>query len=86
MGVQPPSGGCVLKLGNLKEEMELCGQPPSGGCVLKQALIDAAVAAAVQPPSGGCVLKHMTSPVTVIMLPAAFGRLCVETGRHKRRL
>ena len=33
-----------------------------------------------QPPSGGCVLKHK-SPYALFLttLPAAFGRLCVET-------
>ncbi len=34
--MQPPSGGCVLKL---KIQRAICDhrvQPPSGGCVLKQ--------------------------------------------------
>ena len=36
---------------------------------------------AYQPPSGGCVLKQKT-PITTdgVLYPAAFGRLCVETG------
>ena len=36
MANQPPSGGCVLKLGGIPEEMHKLFQPPSGGCVLKQ--------------------------------------------------
>ena len=33
-----------------------------------------------QPPSGGCVLKRgMTGSAVQFGLPAAFGRLCVET-------
>ena len=34
----------------------------------------------IQPPSGGCVLKQLnTHHLRHIDLPAAFGRLCVET-------
>ena len=33
---QPPSGGCVLKQGNIHGHDDLLNQPPSGGCVLKQ--------------------------------------------------
>ena len=34
-----------------------------------------------QPPSGGCVLKQLSIPlIRNIVLAAAFGRLCVETG------
>ena len=33
-----------------------------------------------QPPSGGCVLKqHRKANAVLIIQPAAFGRLCVET-------
>ena len=33
-----------------------------------------------QPPSGGCVLKHIVNGNTVVdIVPAAFGRLRVET-------
>ena len=36
-----------------------------------------------QPPSGGCVLKQtMEWPVGCIINPAAFRRLCVETGER----
>ena len=35
-----------------------------------------------QPPSGGCVLKHYhRSKWHAYHRPAAFGRLCVETGK-----
>ena len=35
-----------------------------------------------QPPSGGCVLKRiLPHPMLFVMAAAAFGRLCVETGR-----
>ena len=33
--VQPPSGGCVLKLFWVVNPLVLEDQPPSGGCVLK---------------------------------------------------
>ena len=34
----------------------------------------------IQPPSGGCVLKHRgTDGHALATVPAAFGRLCVET-------
>ena len=33
-----------------------------------------------QPPSGGCVLKHVLhGAASYLAVPAAFGRLCVET-------
>ena len=38
-----------------------------------------------QPPSGGCVLKQVTvMGVKKFNGPAAFGRLCVETGAIRR--
>ena len=36
MEIQPPSGGCVLKLGLLPYLCAVLCQPPSGGCVLKR--------------------------------------------------
>ena len=44
----------------------------------------------LQPPSGGCVLKRrLRRLATYFSIPAAFGRLCVETShsvfRHIRR-
>ena len=55
-------------------------QPPSGGCVLKPAYSTAWQGLARQPPSGGCVLKHTNRlDDNGYEMPAAFGRLCVET-------
>ena len=56
-------------------------QPPSGGCVLKPPLLKAALEHIDQPPSGGCVLKLIQLAYKLLLsFPAAFGRLCVETG------
>ena len=56
-------------------------QPPSGGCVLKQAETEWYDQSKIQPPSGGCVLKpEACGQGRVWQAPAAFGRLCVETG------
>ena len=55
-------------------------QPPSGGCVLKQPKNSTICCKIVQPPSGGCVLKLVVLVMLLsTLLPAAFGRLCVET-------
>ncbi len=35
IGVQPPSGGCVLKRRQKIKSVDIQAQPPSGGCVLK---------------------------------------------------
>ena len=78
---QPPSGGCVLKLGlhGIKLAIHLA-QPPSGGCVLKPLTDCLDFRPNIQPPSGGCVLKPFFCFVILfITKPAAFGRLCVET-------
>ena len=37
--MQPPSGGCVLKLDLQVRLNNKYGQPPSGGCVLKLMLV-----------------------------------------------
>ena len=38
-----------------------------------------------QPPSGGCVLKpHFSILIIIAAFPAAFRRLCVETGDAAR--
>ena len=55
--VQPPSGGCVLKLEWARESFQTTFQPPSGGCVLKPVPEYALKSMNFQPPSGGCVLK-----------------------------
>ena len=55
-------------------------QPPSGGCVLKRGLAPLIYLWICQPPSGGCVLKlGLMQCRKAKSLPAAFGRLCVET-------
>ena len=55
-------------------------QPPSGGCVLKHFFSSFFSAGRLQPPSGGCVLKpKLVERVVYRNVPAAFGRLCVET-------
>ena len=78
--IQPPSGGCVLKLGVFVLPMTASGQPPSGGCVLKREEKERIRYVQVQPPSGGCVLKHhWFASSSILLTPAAFGRLCVET-------
>ena len=63
----------------------LNNQPPSGGCVLK--LGETVVGQShtrLQPPSGGCVLKPTSCrQARRWPIPAAFGRLCVETLCHK---
>ena len=55
-------------------------QPPSGGCVLKPERVARKSQLITQPPSGGCVLKPYDYFCNIArLLPAAFGRLCVET-------
>ena len=78
---QPPSGGCVLKLCKVGFCITIFCQPPSGGCVLKLILARAFIHMRFQPPSDGCVLKRRRLVCDWRGdLPAAFGRLCVETG------
>ena len=70
----------MLKQFQLKTNPRRMSQPPSGGCVLKQGKYSDESQQMAQPPSGGCVLKlsfvlqHLLGKI-----PAAFGRLCVET-------
>ena len=79
-GGQPPSGGCVLKLGIGAVSGSLKIQPPSGGCVLKQNHCRAADAAP-RPAAFGrlCVETPKSTSRLTWWEPAAFGRLCVET-------
>ena len=78
--IQPPSGGCVLKLYYMGWHDSERSQPPSGGCVLKPMCLPATIIPIPQPPSGGCVLKpSILSSILFHTVPAAFGRLCVET-------
>ena len=80
---QPPSGGCVLKL-HIHLPRNLRSQPPSGGCVLKRIRHTSNSADSCQPPSGGCVLKPpLCLSNSILSFPAAFRRLCVETGGHE---
>ena len=66
--LQPPSGGCVLKLKARIAESEIKNQPPSGGCVLKPAGFGTDFFDSGQPPSGGCVLKHRPSERLIKMI------------------
>ena len=81
--VQPPSGGCVLKLWILSPVHWLkWEQPPSGGCVLKRFANEDTVVFYLQPPSGGCVLKPNVEnkPVAKSAQPPSGGcvlKLCI---------
>ena len=78
--LQPPSGGCVLKLTYPDMTALWFEQPPSGGCVLKHLINFLYYHDCQQPPSGGCVLKPCGGYHGLyIEMAAAFGRLCVET-------
>ena len=70
----------MLKPEKILEEPLEPNQPPSGGCVLKPLLEYHHGRIPAQPPSGGCVLKlTQVESILTHILPAAFGRLCVET-------
>ena len=61
-------------------QVSAAAQPPSGGCVLKRQHRQNISDRLGQPPSGGCVLKQLRLTENILVrLPAAFGRLCVET-------
>ena len=79
---------CPAAFGRLRVEtvnscalnLRLSNQLPSGGCVLKHLYGNSTAGKTTQLPSGGCVLKHPSCPPTTsVFLPAAFGRLRVET-------
>ena len=78
--LQPPSGGCVLKLLKQYAFIRSFAQPPSGGCVLKQGYQVAGIGNE-RPAAFGrlCVETAAPSWLAVAGSPAAFGRLCVET-------
>ena len=81
--VRPAAFGrlCVETISNNPTRYGIVNQPPSGGCVLKQQKRKRVVSHYYQPPSGGCVLKHDKGcEQGDKSSPAAFGRLCVETG------
>ena len=75
--VQPPSGGCVLKLALKVTQMGWNNQPPSGGCVLKPRANRSTARRRGQPPSGGCVLKPPTKPVPPRISPQPPSGGCV---------
>ena len=79
-GLQPPSGGCVLKRNDSTYAYMIGAQPPSGGCVLKQQLSSDAVNY-TRPAAFRrlCVETLWLTRLNRIMHPAAFRRLCVET-------
>ena len=61
---------------------EITNQPPLGGCVLKHCTPCVQRPVGSQPPLGGCVLKHYGGQrETMLVEPAAFRRLCVETAQ-----
>ena len=77
----------MLKPAIYEEDHLFCFQPPSGGCVLKP--IDEITNGknSYQPPSGGCVLKLFLKRHGLNQdVPAAFGRLCVETTKRNTEL
>ena len=83
--MQPPSGGCVLKLRCFALKDLIKRQPPSGGCVLKLTMKEKYIKNHLQPPSGGCVLKLPVFAVANETGEAAtFGWLCVETKKSER--
>ena len=61
MIIQPPLGGCVLKLSSRVIVIHNKAQPPLGGCVLKRPVAIAFSWLYAQPPLGGCVLKLQKS-------------------------
>ncbi len=69
----------MLKQGHFGTDVDTGIQPPSGGCVLKPCQDITLPVSTSQPPSGGCVLKHHLLKMVLLIIPAAFGRLCVET-------
>ena len=78
--LQPPSGGCVLKLQQKTVNVRLLAQPPSGGCVLKQSG-DQNKGYGAKPAAFRrlCVETLNVKLRVSIKAPAAFRRLCVET-------
>ena len=79
--LQPAAfGRLCVETHTMKNNKESGYQPPSGGCVLKLNNEDGLFKMKLQPPSGGCVLKRKGKHHEIDEhLPAAFGRLCVET-------
>ena len=83
--IQPPSGGCVLKLPVFV--WFWAGRHPAAFrrlCVETVICYRTSSPCQIQPPSGGCVLKPRSArrPAS-LSSPAAFRRLCVETPLKK---
>ena len=86
--IQPPSGGCVLKLLGCRGGCSPTCQPPSGGCVLKHCECwrrrQMAAPAAFRRL---CVETLFVQGERQVGAPAAFRRLCVETPlQHCRQI
>ena len=78
--MQPPSGGCVLKLLKNPPCGGLFGQPPSGGCVLKHQNNKLFLMGGTAAAFGRlCVETALDRQKQRQKKAAAFGRLCVET-------
>ena len=78
--IQPPLGGCVLKLILFDLYQPLMLQPPLGGCVLKPFF--KVGFAGIQRPAAFrrlCVETLWIGQCVLLSRPAAFRRLCVET-------
>ena len=54
---QPPSGGCVLKLGIIYGFRQIAKPAAFGRLCVETEVLDELENGAIQPPSGGCVLK-----------------------------
>ena len=61
ISIQPPSGGCVLKLA-LNTGID-AGYPAAFGRLCVETVTPTrGIAPMAQPPSGGCVLKQISTP------------------------
>ena len=79
-GIQPSSGGCVLKRLVCLLLPLLTAQPSSGGCVLKQKWLFGTGTRVVPAVFGRlCVETNALNRESSRRAPAVFGRLCVET-------
>ena len=78
--MQPPSGGCVLKLNSFIHYKIPFWQPPSGGCVLQHQMVLKNKARKQAAAFGRLCVETANRPSIVrSLIAAAFGRLCVET-------
>ena len=80
MSRQPPSRGCVLKLGSRIITLKGLVAAAFARLCVETVLILLIVPLLMQPPSRGCVLKQLYGSINRLMrIAAAFARLCVET-------